>query len=103
MYESQESIGISHLLERLAFRSTKNRSHLQIVRDVEKTGGNVAASASREQMAYTYDTLKTYLSETVELLVDCVKNPIFLDNEVEEQVRVLLLYIIKVLCFHIVS
>lgn len=85
VYESKESIGVSHLLERLAFKSTKNRSHLQIVRDIEKTGGNVSSSASREQMGYNYDTLKAYLPEAVELLVDCVRNPVFLDTEVEEQ------------------
>lgn len=44
------------------------------------------AAASREQMVYTYDALKTYLPEMVELLVDCVRNPAFLDWEVNEEV-----------------
>ncbi|XP_020253228.1 mitochondrial-processing peptidase subunit alpha-like isoform X2 [Asparagus officinalis] len=85
VYESGEYIGVTHLLERLAFKSTKNRSHLQIIHDVEKTGGNLSTSASREQMGYSYDTLKTYLPQAIELLIDCVRNPLFLDDEVEEQ------------------
>ncbi|KAG1369725.1 mitochondrial-processing peptidase subunit alpha [Cocos nucifera] len=85
IYETEESIGVTHLLERLAFKSTKNHSHMCIVRDVEVTGGNVGASASREQMGYCYDTLKAYLPGAVELLIDCVRNPLFLDSEVEEQ------------------
>ena len=80
------SSGASHLLERLAFKSTTNRSHLRIVREVEAIGGNTGASASREQMGYTFDALKTYSPEMVELLVDCVRNPVFLDWEINEEV-----------------
>ncbi|PON81089.1 Coenzyme PQQ biosynthesis protein [Trema orientale] len=87
IYETPESCGASHLLERMAFKSTTNRSHLRIVREVEAIGGNIGASASREQMGYTFDALKTYVPEMVELLVDCVRNPVFLDWEVNEELR----------------
>lgn len=56
------------------------------MREVEAIGGNVTASASREQMGYTYDALKTYVPQMVELLVDCARNQAFLDWEVKEQV-----------------
>ncbi|XP_044479450.1 mitochondrial-processing peptidase subunit alpha-like [Mangifera indica] len=85
VYETPKSFGASNLLERMAFKSTKNRSHLRIVREVEAIGGNTSASASREQMGYTFDALKTYVPEMVELLVDCVRNPVFLDWEVNEE------------------
>ncbi|XP_058214396.1 mitochondrial-processing peptidase subunit alpha-like [Rhododendron vialii] len=87
IFETPDSFGATHLLERMAFKSTSNRSHLRIVREVEAIGGNVTASASREQMGYTYDALKTYVPHMVELLVDCVRNPVFLDWEVNEQLR----------------
>uniref|UniRef100_A0A5B6YHP0 Uncharacterized protein n=1 Tax=Davidia involucrata TaxID=16924 RepID=A0A5B6YHP0_DAVIN len=87
IYETPVSFGSTHLLERMAFKSTANRSHLRIVREVEAIGGNVTASASREQMGYTYDALKTYVPEMVELLIDCVRNPVFLDWEVNEQLQ----------------
>jgi len=53
---------------------------------VEAIGGNIGASASREQMGYTFDALKTYVPQMVELLVDSVRNPAFLDWEVNEEV-----------------
>ncbi|XP_020105364.1 mitochondrial-processing peptidase subunit alpha-like [Ananas comosus] len=87
VYETPFSSGATHLLERMAFKSTANRSHLRIVREVEAIGGNVTASASREQMGYTYDALKTYMPQMVEVLVDCVRNPAFLDWEVKEQLQ----------------
>ncbi|KAK9149388.1 hypothetical protein Scep_008145 [Stephania cephalantha] len=86
-HESPVSFGASHLLERMAFKTTLNRSHLRIVREVEAIGGNVMASASREQMGYTYDALKTYVPEMLEVLIDCVRNPAFLDWEVNEQLQ----------------
>ncbi|KAL5176361.1 Mitochondrial-processing peptidase subunit alpha [Glycine soja] len=87
IYETPFSSGASHLLERMAFKSTTNRSHFRIVREVEAIGGNVGASASREQMGYTFDALKTYVPQMVELLVDCVRHPAFLDWEVNEELR----------------
>lgn len=90
IYETPETFGASHLLERMAFKSTTNRSHLRIVREVEAVGGNIGASASREQMGYSFDALKTYVPQMVELLVDSVRNPAFLDWEVNEEVTVVI-------------
>lgn len=63
---------------------------MRVVREIEAIGGNVTASASREHMIYTYDALKTYVPQMVEMLVDSVRNPAFLDWEVKEQVFFLL-------------
>ncbi|TVU35174.1 hypothetical protein EJB05_17051 [Eragrostis curvula] len=87
IYETPESSGVSHLLERMAFKSTTNRSHLRLVREIEAIGGNVSASASREQMCYTYDAFKSYVPEMVEVLIDSVRNPAFFDWEVKEQLE----------------
>ncbi|KAL3623683.1 hypothetical protein CASFOL_032499 [Castilleja foliolosa] len=87
IYERPYQFGVTHMLERMAFKSTLNRSQLRLVREVEAIGGNISASASREHMGYTFDALKTYVPNMVELLVDCVRNPAFLDWEVSEQLE----------------
>ncbi|KAI3913943.1 hypothetical protein MKW98_010755 [Papaver atlanticum] len=87
IYETPSTSGCTHLLESMAFKSTANRSHLRAVREVEAIGGEVTASASRDQMDYTYDALKTYVPQMVELLVDSVINPVFLDWDVKEQLE----------------
>ena len=106
--------GVSHVLERLAFKATHNRTAFRVTREVctatapqilllrrannptaslprscahsdgimsllqaEVMGANLLASASREQMAYTVDVLRTHLPEATELLLDCVLNPKF--------------------------
>ncbi|XP_073366755.1 mitochondrial-processing peptidase subunit alpha isoform X3 [Aegilops tauschii subsp. strangulata] len=87
MYETPGSSGASHLLERMSFKSTTNRSHLRLVREVESIGGNVSAIATREQMCYTYDAFRAYVPDMVEVLIDSVRNPTFLDWEVKEQLE----------------
>ncbi len=52
---------------------------------VERIGTTFNAMASREQMSYTMDCLKTSLPASLELLCDAVVNPAFLPQEVEEQ------------------
>ncbi|KAL6626901.1 hypothetical protein ACP70R_030627 [Stipagrostis hirtigluma subsp. patula] len=86
VYEAPETIGASQLLKKMAFTTTTNRSQLRVVREIEAIGGNAKASASREMMSYTYGSLKTYMPEMVEVLIDCVRNPAFLDWEVKEQI-----------------
>lgn len=85
VHESPSCNGVSHLLERMAFKSTSNRSHFRLVREMEAIGGNIMANASREQMAYTGDSIKTYMPEMVELLVDSVRNSLYNEWEVHDQ------------------
>ncbi|TVU21431.1 hypothetical protein EJB05_31064 [Eragrostis curvula] len=86
VYEAPETTGASQLLKKMAFATTTNRSQLRVVREIESIGGSVKASASREMMSYTYGALKTYMPEMVEVLIDCVRNPAFLDWEVKEEI-----------------
>ncbi|KAF0916012.1 hypothetical protein E2562_000642 [Oryza meyeriana var. granulata] len=86
VHETPETLGVTQLLKKMAFTTTTNRSHLRVVREIEAIGGNVKASANREMMSYSYAALKTYTPEMVEVLIDCVRNPAFLDWEVKEQI-----------------
>lgn len=70
---------------------------MRVVREVEAIGGNVTASASREQMGYSYDDLRSYVPQIVELLVDSVRNQDLLYWEVKEHVLVYLF------TFHFIS
>ncbi|KAL5229337.1 hypothetical protein ABZP36_017602 [Zizania latifolia] len=86
VHEAPETLGATQLLKKMAFTTTTNRSQLRVVREIEAIGGNAKASANREMMSYSYAALKTYMPEMVEVLIDCVRNPAFLDWEVKEQI-----------------
>lgn len=46
-----------------------------MIREVENIGANVTSTATREQMSYSIDALKTHVAEAVEVLADSVLNP----------------------------
>eukprot|EP00887_Chlorella_sp_A99_P006439 scaffold3.g6439.t1 len=87
VYETPFNAGASHLLEYMAFKTTRHRTHVRLCREVDAIGANVLASASREQMAYNVDTSKVTIPEALELLADAVVNPKFQSWEVAEQVK----------------
>ncbi|CAD6204691.1 unnamed protein product [Miscanthus lutarioriparius] len=82
VYKAPETTGASQLLKTMAFATTANRSELRVVREIEAIGGSAKASAGHEMMNYTYGALKTYMPKMVEVLIDCVRNPAFLDWEI---------------------
>jgi len=86
-YEAPGYQGASHLLERMAFKGTANRSHLRITREAEAIGAHLQVSGAREQMSYTADVLKGHFPEAVELLADVVVNPKFKAHELVTEVR----------------
>lgn len=69
------------------------------MREIEAIGGNVSSSVSREHVSYTYDALKSYIPQMVELLIDSVRNPAFLDWEVSEQVYIFFLFLENIIRF----
>eukprot|EP00240_Pyramimonas_obovata_P001800 CAMPEP_0118933898 /NCGR_PEP_ID=MMETSP1169-20130426/12906_1 /TAXON_ID=36882 /ORGANISM="Pyramimonas obovata, Strain CCMP722" /LENGTH=503 /DNA_ID=CAMNT_0006876727 /DNA_START=78 /DNA_END=1589 /DNA_ORIENTATION=- len=83
--EDPTNQGVSHLLERMAFKTTLNRSHLRFTREVEAIGANLMATATREQMSYTADCLKGHLPAVVELLADTIINPKLHEHEMQAE------------------
>ncbi|KAK1387113.1 Mitochondrial-processing peptidase subunit alpha [Heracleum sosnowskyi] len=84
IYEKPEEYGTTLILERLAFKSTQNRTSLQMTREIEGVGGFHTSSASREHMSYIYFGLSCYLPHMLELLVDTVRNPVYKESEVQK-------------------
>lgn len=82
-YEDSSNYGVSHMIEHLSFKSTTNRSHAEIVRQVETIGGNLSANSGREQIVLSIDILRDYVTEGIDLLADTVLHPSLLDEEIE--------------------
>src|SRR3981081_638097 len=50
--ESPEQTGISHFIEHMLFKGTKNRTAEQIARSVDSIGGGLDAFTSKELVSY---------------------------------------------------
>lgn len=57
-YEDEKINGISHFLEHMVFKGTKNRTSLQISEEIENVGGQNNAYTSREFTAFYAKMLK---------------------------------------------
>jgi processing peptidase subunit alpha len=81
-WENVSQLGVSHMLELAAFRSTAHLSHLRTVKTLETLGVEASATAGREKMAYKASVLREYLPVAVPLLIGNVLFPRFLPWEI---------------------
>jgi predicted Zn-dependent peptidase len=88
--ESAVSNGISHFIEHMVFKATKNRNASQIASFLESVGGNLNAFTSREQTCYYAKFLDEHLDKGVEILSDLVNNASFANNDIEKEKKVIL-------------
>jgi predicted Zn-dependent peptidase len=88
--ESTVSNGISHFIEHMVFKATKNRNASEIASFLESVGGNLNAFTSREQTCYYAKFLDEHLDKGVEILSDLVNNASFASNDIEKEKKVIL-------------
>ncbi|KAF9195175.1 Mitochondrial-processing peptidase subunit alpha [Haplosporangium sp. Z 767] len=84
-YEDDSTRGVSHILDRLAFKSTKTRSSETMMADLEAAGGNVMCSSSRESIMYQSALLPQDLPKMLAIMADTIRNPAVTEDELEEQ------------------
>mmetsp|Transcript_6749 Transcript_6749/g.9530 ORF Transcript_6749/g.9530 Transcript_6749/m.9530 type:complete len:571 (+) Transcript_6749:156-1868(+) len=84
-HEEPNQVGVTHLLEMLAFQSTeKYTSGLEIMESLQDWGGTSFANTGREQTLHCVDILRPNVEKAMELLTDVVLRPKFMDYEVED-------------------
>ena len=89
-YESQELKGVSHFIEHLVFKGTKNRTVKQISEDIEKKGGILNAFTSEEITSFWNKLPHEHLDIGIDIVSDLSLNPLFKDIEIEKERRVIL-------------
>ncbi|KAK8076476.1 insulinase [Apiospora phragmitis] len=84
-FENGYLSGVSHLVDRLAFKSTTKRSVEDMQEAVESLGGNIQCVSSRESMMYQAATFNSAVPLATELLADTIRHPRITDKEMEEE------------------
>src|SRR5215813_11432582 len=88
--EGPEDTGISHFIEHMVFKGTKNRSAEQIARSVDSIGGGLDAFTSKELVSYNVKVLDEHLPEAFDVVCDLVRNPLFDPKDIEKEKGVIL-------------
>lgn len=74
-------------MDRLAFKSTKQRTSDEILESLESLGGNIQCASSRESLMYQSATFNSAVPATVALLSETIRDPLITEEEVEQQLE----------------
>ena len=88
--ETKPVMGISHMLEHMAFKGTERRSARDIAEEMESVGGFLNAYTSREQTAFHARVLKSDVPLAMDVLADILTRPTFEQSELERERQVVL-------------
>src|SRR3984957_15839859 len=88
--ETEDDTGISHFIEHMVFKGTKNRSAEQIARSVDSIGGGLDAFTSKELVSYNVKVLDEHLPEAFDVVTDLVRNPLFAEADIQKEKGVIL-------------
>lgn len=86
-YETQELQGVSHIIDRLAFKSTGSRTSNEMLEALESLGGNIQCASSRESLMYQSASFNSAVPTTLGLLAETIRDPLITDIEVQQQLE----------------
>ncbi|KAI9652033.1 MAG: Mitochondrial-processing peptidase subunit alpha [Trizodia sp. TS-e1964] len=86
-FENDKLQGVSHIIDRLAFKSTKSRTSDQMLESLETLGGNIQCASSRESLMYQSATFNSSVPTTLALLAETIREPLITEEEVQQQLQ----------------
>jgi predicted Zn-dependent peptidase len=88
-HEPEPLGGISHFIEHLVFKGTKNRSARQILHDVEGIGGYLNAFTTEDHTCYYAKGCASHLPVLCDVLCDMYLNSTFAPSEIARECDVI--------------
>ena len=86
--ERAEENGVSHFIEHMLFKGTKNRSAEEIARATDSIGGHLDAFTAKETTNFSIKVLDEHLPRAFGILADLLKNPLFEPAHISNESRV---------------
>lgn len=81
--------GVSHFIEHMMFKGTKNRTSKQLVAEIENLGGVINAFTGRECTCYYVRLLDEHLNIGIDILSDMILNSKFDEKDIEREKSVI--------------
>jgi len=83
VFEADTEAGLSRFTANMMMRGTKSRSYRQIISQVESQGAGIRFTSGRDGAQVTARCTPRSFERTVRILLDCLRNPTFPENEME--------------------
>jgi predicted Zn-dependent peptidase len=88
-HEGAEENGITHFLEHMVFKGTKNRTAEEIARSADSIGGHLDAFTAKECTCFSIKVLDEHLPRAFGIISDLVKNPLFQPDDITKERQVI--------------
>ena len=88
--ESEKESGLSHFLEHMVFKGTRHRSAEEIAKSIDSIGGGLDAFTGKELVSYNTKVLDEHVPIAFDVLSDLVLNPVFREDDLEREKKVIL-------------
>ena len=88
--ENDKNNGVSHFLEHLMFKGTKNHKAGEFEKILDNKGAIYNAATSKEFTHYDITSSKDNLKETMDLHFDMLLNPLFPQEEIDKERKVVI-------------
>jgi len=75
IHEARERMGVSHMLEHMVFKGTRNRSAKDIALALEVLGGSLDAYTAREHTSFQARVLDEHLPQAADVVADLIFRP----------------------------
>ncbi len=86
--ETRSNSGISHFIEHMVFKGTKNRTAKDIACEIDRIGGEINAFTGKDCTCFYTKTLYSDLETAVDILSDMLLNPVFNPVHMETEKKV---------------
>ena len=90
VHEQPTEMGVSHLLEHMVFKGTRQRTAHDIALVLERLGGSLDAYTTREHTCYSARVLDEHMDVAVDVLADLVLHPLLRASDLDLEREVVL-------------
>lgn len=88
--ENEDLGGISHFIEHMLFKGTKNRTSKEIASTIDNLGGQINAFTSKECTCYYVKLLDEHIDIGIDILSDMFLNPLFDEKDIDKERQVII-------------
>jgi predicted Zn-dependent peptidase len=88
--ETIDTQGIAHFWEHMAFKGTKKRTSLDIIKSLDSVGGELNAFTDKEKIVFYASVRDQYFERAVDVLTDITFQSTFPEKELEKERGVIL-------------
>lgn len=85
----RKDCGISHFIEHMLFKGTKNRTARQIAEEFDSIGGHLDAFTSKEHTCLYAKVVNSHFKQALSILADLILNPLFHEEDIEKEKKVI--------------